>query len=213
MATLLTIYNMALGHIGQKTQITDVTESPHCELYYPTARDSCLTWATWTFATIRQQLTMLPDSTMITSNFAHQYLLPTQPPVLRTIDIDTQTRPFQREIYIDRATPDTQQPVLLTDADEVVLRYIGQISEGVFPPLFTACLALWLASDISQTISRKASLRQELFAELQVKLQALQRTDAHQDWPQEQVLDERYIAARGVAGDLVPFTGLPIVTA
>lgn len=211
MATVLSIYNMALGHIGNAA-ITDVTESEICNTFYPTARDSCLTWAPWTFATIRQQLVMLDDSTMITDDFAHQYLLPTIPPILRTIDTDTHQLPFKREIYIDPETPDTQQPVLLTDADSVVLKYIGQISEGVFPPLFTACLALWLATDISQRPSRKASLRQELFGELQLKLQALQRVDSHQDWPREQVFDNRYISARGRGSNVAPFTGRPLAT-
>jgi len=221
MATVLDIFNQALGHIGNKA-ITDRTESSVCELYYPTARDSCLSWALWTFATVRQKLVRLDDSTMVTSDFAHQYLLPTNPAVLRTINIDlvgsstgvlvgdqTLSNPlaFKREIYIDPLTPDTQQPVLLTNADEVVLKYLAQISEGAFPPLFTVCVSLWLATDISQTLSRKASLRTELFAELQVKLSRLMDIDGHQDSPRQMEFDTRYVNGRDRQGSVAPFTG------
>jgi len=226
MATVETIFNLALSHVGNKGAITDRTESPVCELHYPTVRDSCLTFAPWTFNTVRQKLVRLDDSTMITNDFAHQYLLPTKPPLLRTIDIDfssglgdgsgsggtrfgdsSSPLVFKREIFIDPAIPGTQQPVLLTDADEVVLKYSAQISEGVFPPLFTAVVALWLATDISQRLSGKASLRGKLFTELQAKLLHLRDLDGHQDTPRFQEMDNRYLNVRDRTGNIAPFTG------
>ncbi len=226
MTTILEIFNMALGHVGN-APVTDPTESAPCQTFYPTARDSCLTWAPWTFSISRQKLVKFEPSSFVSTDFRHQYALPVAPPLLRTVDTDRNTtgvvtsgffftnlingQPFRREVFVDPAIPDTQQPVLLTNAEDVVLQYVGQVSEGIFPPLFTACVALWLATDISNPLSRKSGLRAELFDELQVKLARMTLVDSHQDWPRTQVIDRRYQDERRRDGTLdVPFTGLPV---
>ena len=188
------IFNLALGHIGNPP-ITDPSDSPECQLYYPSVRDKLLTWSSWGFATLRQALARLDDSPADTE-YSYQYSLDLIPPVLRVLDIDASDFRYSRETYANPSTPETQTPVILTNASTVVVKYIARVSEGLFPPLFTDTLGLWLGVAIAQRHSGKASLRKQLFDELQVQLQRLIDVDGHQDSPKI-AISNRYLAVRG----------------
>lgn len=190
----LDVFNMALGHVGNSA-ISDVSESPECQLYYPHVRDKLLTWAPWTFATTRQSLTRHADSPP-DDEFTYMYVLPSAPPVLRVLDIDTDRFRYQREVYILPNIPETQTPVILTNASSVVLKYIARVSPAVFSPMFIDTLGLWLGLAIAQRISGKTALRKQLFDELQIQLARTIDVDGHQDSP-PRALNETYIYARG----------------
>ena len=190
---VLTIFNLALGHVGNPA-VTTASASPVCQLFYPFVRDKLLSWSPWTFATTRQRLAKLDDAPA--SDFLIQYRIPTDPFPLRLLDIDTRGLMYKREVYIDPLTPQTQTPVILTDADPVVLKYIARVSESVWHPLFVDTCALWLGLAITQRTSGKTALRAQIFAELQLQLARTQDVDGHQDSPNIAHLNESYIAVR-----------------
>lgn len=187
------IVNGALVRLGHEP-ITQLSENPAMAHLYPLVRDTLLTWTRWTFATTRQALTRL--SAAPASEFDYQYALPSDPYVLRTLDIDAKGRRFQKEVYIPVATPTQQQAVILTDADAVVLQYIARVSEAVFPPMFADTLSLWLAMDGAQAITGRSSLRELLQQQLTIQLDRFETIDAHQDSPREIAFNTNYLDVR-----------------
>jgi len=190
---VLDIFNLALAHVGNPA-ITNSNDSPVCQLFYPFVRDKILSWAPWTFATTRQTLTKLVDKPA--SEFQNQYRIPTNPFPLRILDIDTRSLRYRREVYIPVSTPNDQTPVILTDADPVVIKYIARVSEGVWHPMFVDTCALWLGLAITQRTSGKTDLRAQIFAELQSQLARTIDVDGHQDSPRLANMNETYIAVR-----------------
>lgn len=190
---VLDLFNLALGHVGNPA-ITQASDSPVCQLFYPFVRDKILSWAPWTFATTRKKLAKLVDKPP--SDFQNYYAIPTEPFPLRLLDIDTRGLRYRREILIPDQTPLTQIPVILTDADPVVLKYIARVTESVWHPLFVDTCGLWLALAITQRTSGKTQLRRQIFEELQLQLARTIDVDGHQDSPPLANLNETYIAVR-----------------
>lgn len=197
--------NLALLRLGEQP-ITDIQESPAAQAFYPLVRDVALSWAPWTFATTRQRLARLPVAPV--SQYRWQYELPTQPYCLRVLDIATnqealvghrpwrQDFPYQREIWFPPTMPEMQRQVLLTDADEVVVRYIGRMHEAVWMPLFQEVVVLWLAKSLCQHLTGRAQLTDGLQKELLLMADRAVTIDGHQDTPDEIVWDTLYMDVR-----------------
>ena len=189
----LDIFNLALGHIGNKS-ITTASGSPVCQLYYPFVRDKMLSWAPWTFNTTRKALDQLTVAPV--SEFTFQYRLPTEPFVLRIRDINNRRVRYQREVYYPVGDPLSPIPVLLTDEATAIVKYNCRVDEGLWPPMFTDTCALWLAANIAQKSTDKTSLRAQLFTEMTVQLDRLIDIDGHEDSAPRAVLNESYILTR-----------------
>lgn len=198
--------NLALLRLGEKP-ITQMEENPACAAFYPLVRDVALSWAKWTFAVVRQRLARLPD--LPASDFRYYYGLPTQPFCLRVLDLGmhgsqqtTGFRPFrsdvpyQREVFVPPNAPDVQRMVIATDAEDVIMRYIGRTQEGVWMPLFHEVIVLWLARSIAQHITGRASLVRELQQELLVTVDRAVTVDGHQDTADELIWDTLYLDVR-----------------
>lgn len=199
--SVISLVNVALTHLGEPA-ITDITESPPCDIMYPVVRDRLLSWYRWSFATTRKQLSRLSAAPV--SGYDYQYSLAVQPHLLRVLDIDTRGRPYEREVFVDDLTPANQTPVLLTDASSVVVQYIARVSEAVWSRAAWDVAALWLATSVSSAISGKASLRSQLFTELTVALDRAMLIDGGQDTPRRLTLNDTYIAARMETGASAP---------
>ena len=199
----LDIFNLALSHVGHK-QITAPGDSPECQLHYPTVRDKALSWAPWTFATFTKELTKLVDGNGdplgALGSFRFLYPLPNTPPVLRLLKIELEGFRYQRRQYIPPNDPEHPQQVIATSADTVVLQYIGRVSEGFWPPFFTSAVALWLAVEISNKLSRRPSLRAGLYTEFTAQWERCIDVDGHQDSPPRAILNNTYIAGREESG-------------
>lgn len=197
--------NLALLRLGNKP-ITDLDESPAAKAFYPMVRDVALSWAPWTFATTRQRLARLPTPPV--SVWRYQYELPTQPFCLRVLEIAAGTVsnighrhgrnecPYQREVYVPPNMPEMQRQVLLTDAEEVVVRYVGRTHEAVWMPLFQEVVVLWLARSLCQFITGRASLVKVLQEELLVLADRAVTVDGHQDTADELVWNTLYLDVR-----------------
>lgn len=205
MGSPMDLANLALLRLGEQP-ITDLDESPAAKAFYPLVRDVALSWAPWTFATTRQRLARLPDPPA--STYRWQYELPTQPYCLRVLEIATnQTQmighrpwrtdfPYQREIWVPPTMPDLQRQVLLTDADEVVVRYIGRVHEAVWMPLFQEVVVLWLAKTLCQHLTGRANLTAGLQKELLLTVDRAVTVDGHQDTADEFQWDTLYLDVR-----------------
>ena len=201
---VLELFNLALSHVGNRSIITP-DQSPECQLHYPTVRDKALTWAPWNFATFKKDLVRLADATgeplQPLGRYLFMYALPQVPPVLRVLDIHLSSGfSYERRQYLPPNDPEHPQEIIATSAEPVVLTYIGRVSEGAWPPFFSSVVAIWLAVEISNRLSRRASLRQGLLAELDGQLTRAIDIDGHQDSPQSAILNQTYIAGRQESG-------------
>jgi hypothetical protein len=203
--TSIDICNIALTRLGEKAITAlepPIDASPDqkrvayaCATLYPSTRDTLLSYQPWPWATVRQALGR--HAVGPASEYAYQYVLPSLPPILWVISIDTKGIPYQREIYVDPYEIAAQTPVIVTDATTVVMRYIARTQESVFPPMFSDTLSVWLAANLSAAISGKASLRASLLDELQLLLQKMTDRSGHEDWPAHIEHPNTYIDVRG----------------
>jgi hypothetical protein len=187
------LINAALTHLGQ-AHVTLPSELPAAGMMYPLVRDKLLSWARWRFATVRTTLSQL--ATAPAFGYDYQYALPTNPLCLRILDVSCRDYEYAIETYPNPLDPATQQRVLLTDHTSVGIRYIGRVSEAVWPPLVQDTCALWLACAISQDVTGKAALRSQLFQELQVQLDRAILLEGHQDTHRRILFHDAYIVAR-----------------
>lgn len=202
------IVNSALYRLGEKpiSSLEQGTETANvCQELYPDVRDTLLSWQAWPFATVRQALVRL--SSKPPSDYKYYYGLPTELSIIRVVDIDLQQRSieYQREIYVNPGDPTDQRNVIATDAETVVMRYIGRTSEGVWPGLFVATMAVYLAATIAPSISRKASLRDTLLIELYGAkgttglLDKLRDIVGYEDSPREMPMPTSYLDIRAAS--------------
>jgi hypothetical protein len=202
---IIHICNSALYRLGEPPMtslLQGTTDANLCRALYPDVRDTLLSWQAWPFATVRQSLSRL-DATP-PSDYTTYYAFPTQPAVLRVIDIDLnhQQIDYQREIYVHPTEPLHQQSVIATNAGSVTMRYIGRTSEGVWSPLFIATMAVWLAATMAPSVSGKASLRVSLLSELYGGqgepglLGKLRDITGYEDSPREIPMPTTYITGR-----------------
>ena len=198
---VLNVYNQALSHVGN-APVAVSTDSTICTLYYPTVRDTLLSWHAWTFATMRRQLARLTEAPAAT--YLYQYAIPSNPYPLRILDTDTRGLPYTLEVWSDDATPETMSRVLLTDAQTVVLRYIARVQEALWPPLVLDVAAYWLAVRIVQRLTGKTALRTQLYGEMQGLLQRAIDLDGHQEPAERAELNSTYLSVRGDAIEALP---------
>jgi hypothetical protein len=188
-----TLMNAALTHLGQP-HITTPSELPGAQVLYPFVRDKLLTWARWRFATTRQRLTRL--STPPAFEWAYQYALPSVPYCLRILEASCPSTAYCIETYTNPADVSQSTRVLLTNDASVGLRYIARVPESLWPPLVADTCALWLASAMSQQVSGKASLRVQLFQELQMQLERAILLEGQQEAPRRIQMNDLYLSTR-----------------
>lgn len=218
--TVTDICNRALIQLGQ-APITIISDSPQCEVMYPAARDFLLSAYRWTFATVRQELAELAATPL--GDFDHVYRLPVEPPVLRILDINpTHTSRFrnglldyqwQRLLHTDVTDPAVQIPAIETTAEApVVLSYIAQVGEAVFPQYFIDTLSLYVAIKIAETTSRQSRIRQQIGNDFQTQFETAKTVDSHQDSTRALAPSLRYIATRQRGRRGFDALGNPLVT-
>lgn len=175
MASVVDIWNMALGHVGSPANISSTAETgaaaQHCARLYPIARDSLLEMHDWHFATRRDALAVLveepafgwtyayawPDSALAvfavlpygaTDDYTTPLTslnTPDQVP-LSTIGV-VQPQPFAVEIN------ESETRVILTNVEGANARFTVRITDpSVFSPTFTNCLSFLLASYLAGPI-------------------------------------------------------------
>lgn len=199
------IANNALYRLGEKPIVSFEDNTPKsdlCKALFASNRNILLSWQAWPFATVRQPLARL--SATPPSDFTYYYGLPTLPELIRVIDIDLDLRrlEYQREVYVNPADPLQQRGVIATDADAVVMRYVGVTSEAVWSPLFVSTLEIFLAASLAPMITGKASYTQALTLQLYGTgrepglLQKLRDLAGYEDTPRQMPMPTAYLDVR-----------------
>lgn len=159
MASQVQICNLALLKFGNKTitSIDDATaEARACKSLYDHERDMLLYSHPWNFAMKRSELVQLgtdPDF-----QYDNQFALPND--CLRAW-----------ELYDSTADWVIEGTYLLTDEDDVYLRYIAKITDTTFyKPLFVECLALKLGAELALKLGESKNASRELMKDLQSML-------------------------------------------
>lgn len=211
---VLSIFNLALGHVGEKS-IALPGQSPECRLFYPDVRDRLLSFAPWTFATTVKELVQQdvpshdPSAHAVLDEFRFLYALPTVPPLLRVLALRPRKVRYKRRLWVRTNDPEHPVAVIATNADEVRLEYIIRAAEGLWMPLFTSAVALGLAVAISGKLTRRGTLRESIKTEFDATLTRAIDIDGHQDSPQRAELNTTYLRVRdlGALEEVFPFLG------
>ncbi len=162
MASKLSIWNLALSHIGDGDDIDDVdegsVEAEQCRKFYPVARDMILERHAWDFAIDTTLLAQLAEDAV--GIWAYRYALP--PDYIRALHVSPdlnllsatwltdgqylrQLNDFQKLFEIEAA--DDNKPSILTNESPAYLRYIYRNENvGVYTPGFVMALSYLLAS-------------------------------------------------------------------
>lgn len=138
-ATLVDIFNMALGQVGAAARLTTTTTPPGreqelCNRYWPLVRDSVLEVRAWSFATRRADLTAVsnPDPLRY-GHWAYSYVVPTE--CLRILHVLPATEDEGNRVLARRPTDfitelwSTGDLYLFTDTEDAVLHYIERVAD------------------------------------------------------------------------------------
>lgn len=169
MASVIDICNLALAHLGDSANISDLQEgsaqADHCARFYPIARDAVLEMHEWGFASYREPLALLDDDTG--TAWAYEYALPgnllTAIAVLEPGSPDSKGKPFDIE------TNSSGDKILFTNVEDATMRYTRRVTDPTkFTPLFTAALSRLLASYLAGPIIKGADGMQVSRAQYQM---------------------------------------------
>lgn len=167
MSSRIGIINMALGFLGE-SPLTNLSEGNKltrtATVYYDTARDAALNEHPWNFALKRAVL--VQDSTPPDFEFTYRYRLPDDClRVIYTEDDIVSREDGQRWPY------KIEGGFLLTDLDEVKIKYIAKITEeGYFSANFSIAFACYLAYLMSMTLTEHRNQTTELFQLYKAKI-------------------------------------------
>lgn len=153
MSTDVAIANLALGHLGEDANISQLNPpegSPHAEQasqFYPVARDALLEMHPWNFATRRVTLAEL--ATNPCTRWDHAYALPSN--VLAVFSVYENEAQDDDEINdFEIETSSTGARVLYTNVADAKIKYSVSVSDVTrFSPLFITALSYLLAAYLS----------------------------------------------------------------
>ncbi len=151
------LLNDALCQIGA-TRITGIDEGSvnanHCQLFYPSLRDDLLRSAHWRFAAARKEL--VQDVAKPLFEFAFQYSLPAGFLKIREYNgasLDTTNLALFERATVRRYEIEGQK--LVTNDAEAKIVFTQRITDpNIFDSLFYQTLTTWLASKLSNAITK-----------------------------------------------------------
>lgn len=157
MSNKVLICNIALNRIGVNPIVSfldNTKEANQCSLIYDRVVEQVLSEHSWSTATYRSALAQLTSTP--TYGFSYQYQLPSDPKVLRVLEIN-QTRPDDYEYSIEGN-------LLLTDLTSVDIKYIGLVSNSEnYGPYITSCVESKLAAELAYILTGDRNLTQLMF--------------------------------------------------
>lgn len=181
MASKVQIAKLALQHIGDRYDISDLTENSveaeQVNLVYEDTRKELLRTHPWRFATKYRALPQL-DVT-VPANWTYAYQYPTD--ALRIVEI---ANPLGRDlppIEFEVALLSDDTKVILTDHDDAEFRYTADISDPTrFDPEFVTAFSFLLASRVTMPLTGDLNLRDVLRTEAQRAIYQSGATDANE---------------------------------
>ncbi len=188
------LLNDALCQIGA-TRITGIDEGSinanHCQLFYPSLRDDLLRAAHWRFATARVEL--VQDVAKPLFEFAFQYSLP--PDFLKIREYNGASLDTTNLALFERATVrryEIEGRKLVTNDAEAKIVFTQRITDpNIFDSLFYQTLTTWLASKLSNAITKDTNRSLALLTKaIQVLLPMALNVDGQEGSVEPYVADE-----------------------
>ncbi|MBT7877693.1 MAG: hypothetical protein HN738_06390 [Gammaproteobacteria bacterium] len=180
MASEIDICNLALGHIGNKAEVTAISppdgsaEAAQCHKFYPLARDECLSDHNWGFAKRRQVLAQISGDAP--SGWEYHYTIPNPYLVARQVVNTGYDTPIRFEIEGD----DTNGTIILANTEDAELWYTTKVTDTAkFPTKFIHALSWLLASYLALPLTREASLKKATYEQYMVTLAGATTVDAN----------------------------------
>lgn len=181
MASAVDICNLALGHIGNKAEITAIVppdgsaEAAQCGKFYPIARDECLSEFDWGFAKRRQVLAQIAGTAP--SGWEYWYTVPNPYLVARQVVVEEYDTPIQFTTESDA----THGTVILTQTDKAELWYTAIITDTTkYPPLFIHAVSWLLASYLALPITREPKIKEIAIQQYAITVGRAKHIDASQ---------------------------------
>lgn len=123
MASKISICNQALASVPTSTIISvgdGTREANLCDLMYDTIVEEVISMAEWSNAVYRKKLARLDETP--TFGFSYAYQLPMEPKIIKTLAVEGSN--YRSIKYAKEGNK------LLTDSNEVNLRYLGMITNS-----------------------------------------------------------------------------------
>lgn len=144
MASVVTICNMALTHIGSEARVSSISppdgsiEAGYCATFFPHARAELIELGTWPFA---QKRATLAEVTNESATWLYAYALPSDClRALRVVDAAALRDDLGIDFRVEGRT-------LFTDQEDAVLLYERDVTDtGTFSASFTVALSFLLAA-------------------------------------------------------------------
>jgi hypothetical protein len=175
MADLIGICNSALAKIGA-ARITALEEGSKnaslCADLYERCRDDLLRAHAWNFATARAKLARLAEAPVF--GYAYAYVLPAN--WIRCVSAQGGESGGPELAYRIEGNS------LLSNAEDVYLRYIRQVADAnLMPADFREALACLLARELAVPIAQSNTLEEKLEARFRTRLRRARTTDGLED--------------------------------
>jgi hypothetical protein len=182
-STKTDICNLALSRIGAATVTSaeisadSSVNAQHCNRHYEQTRDALLRSHYWRFASARADLTENASSPDF--EFDNQFDLPSDFLRLKSVFSDDGT-----ETENTKYSYAVEGNLLLTDDDEVSIRYVKQETDvsnfdSLFIETFVLSLALKLVMPITQDVKLYAEIKDELYNQIMPRVRAMDRQETN----------------------------------
>jgi len=201
MASQVDIYNLALGNIGSSDTVASLEERSKqrivCSQFWDTARDTVLADFDWPFATRRETLAQMPETT---SNWLYTYQYPTDCLRAQYLVVPGQRVPDEK----NQARFDTGYgaggQVLFADIEAAQLVYVCRVEDtGRFPPMFVQALSWKLAAQIAMPLTATRTIVETAMQMYDLEVQKAWAA-AFNEGNQSTTYASEYITARGGDG-------------
>lgn len=189
------ICNQALTQLGASPIINindDTTEGRLCKLHYQLVLDSLLEAASWSFATITQELPSNLEAPL--PPFTTKYLIPSH--MLRVLEASKDSD-FGK---INTTNWQIEGEYIVSNSSQLFVRAIvNNITTSAFTPAFTKAFITMLAAAMALAITQSASIEQAKLAEGGNLLQIAATLDGTQGRTKK-LRSARYLRVRRSSG-------------
>lgn len=158
MTAPVDICNMALAHIGERSDINSIdppeasVEAQRCAQFYPMTRRTLLALHPWSFATKRVLAADLSPSNDVPGNWAYAYALPSD--VIRITGVygagQWKDEEYAPELAYETGSAGSGPRIIYSNAPDATIRYtFNQVDSTLYPPLFVEAFTWLLAGKLA----------------------------------------------------------------
>ena len=179
MSSVVDICNQAIGFLGSEPIISldDATrEAQLCKLNFEPVRDAVMAEAPWSFATLRISLNPEASRSPV-FGYLYSYLIPT--PGIRILEVSDDPEFKNGANNFDYRVEDRR--ILCDEPSTIYVKGTAYlIDPGQWPAMFAQAVAVRLAHELCNALTRNVQLMRELWGLYETKLERAILTDQPQ---------------------------------